>query len=231
MMQDTRGPDAQTPVRGAAVCLLSGGMDSYVAAAIAQRDGWRLFCLSVAYGQRHRRELESAQKVAQVLGADHRIVSLDLSWAKSSLTDLSAEVPDAETSGIPSTYVPARNTIFISLGLALAETIDADAIVVGVNAVDYSGYPDCRPEYLDAFQNLINLAAKKTVEGGSLVLLAPLARMSKAQIVRAGVSLGLDFSLTWSCYRNGERPCGRCPSCRLRRKGFAEAGIPDPLER
>ncbi len=195
-----------------AVSLVSGGMDSFVASALAKRDGWELVCLTVSYGQRHRRELSSAKRIAEFLGAPHRVVSLDLSWTHSALTDGSVPVPDSETSGIPPTYVPARNTIFISLALALAETLDAGAIVLGVTAVDYSGYPDCRPEYLAAFQSLINLATKKTVEGGSIRLLAPVVGMSKAQIVAEGVRLGLDFSLSWSCYRGGERPCGACPS-------------------
>jgi len=211
-----------------AICLLSGGLDSFVAAGIA-RGRYRISALTVAYGQRHRREVESARSIAAFLGAEeHRIVELDLSWLAGALTDPTIGIPRRAAEGIPPTYVPARNTIFISLALAYAETTAADAVVLGINSVDYSGYPDCRPEYLEAFQRLVSLALKKTVEGGEILLYAPLLHLSKAEIVREGVRLGLDLSLSWSCYEGGDRPCGRCPSCRIRAEGFREAGIADP---
>ena len=219
------------PRRTTAVCLVSGGMDSFVAAAVAREEGWQPFCLTVSYGQRHRREIACARRIAAFLGAGHRVVSLDLSWTRSALTDRSVPVPDGETAGIPPTYVPARNTIFISLALACAEVLDAGAIFTGMTAVDFSGYPDCRPDYLAAFQALVDRATKKTAEGGTIVLRAPLLELSKAEIVRLGIRLGLDFSITWSCYRGGRKPCGRCPSCLLRARGFSEAGVPDPLLR
>lgn len=211
--------------------LLSGGLDSATVLAMASRDGWRCHALTVDYGQRHRAEIDAAAKVARASGAvEHRIVSLDLRvFGGSALTDSSIGLPTAPTAGIPVTYVPARNTIFLSLALAYAEVRDADAIFTGANAVDYSGYPDCRPEFITAFETLANLATKRAVEGAPVSIRAPIVRMSKADIVRAGAALGVDFSLTVSCYDADSegRACGRCEACRLRREGFAGAGIAD----
>ncbi len=216
---------------GPAVVLLSGGMDSATALAIAHHRGHRpLYALSLQYGQRHAREVKAAQAVARHYGA--RSIVLDVPLARvapSALTRRSVSVPldrpDAEIGkGIPPTYVPARNTVFLSLALALAESTRATAIYLGVNAIDYSGYPDCRPEYLRAFRRLARLATASGVEGrGAPRIEAPLLRMTKADIVRTGTRLGVPWDLTWSCYRGGARPCGRCDSCRLRAKGFAEA--------
>lgn len=215
-----------------AVCLVSGGMDSFVAAALARSQGYRIFCLSFDYGQKNRKELLAAKKVAVFLKAEkHFILPVDLSWAKSALTDKKIGIPGRVKAGIPATYVPARNTIFISLALAFAENIKAEAIFIGVNSIDYSGYPDCRPEYIRRFQKLIDVATRSTAEGRRLLLKTPLLFLSKAEIVRKGISLGLDFSLTWSCYRGKKKPCGKCPSCILRKRGFRKAGVPDPLIR
>ena len=220
-----------------AVVLLSGGLDSATAAAWAVARGLALSALSVDYGQRHRVELDAARDVARALGiADHVVVKVDLAaFGGSALVDPAIAVPhgrsDAEIShGIPATYVPARNTVFLSLALAMAETRGADAIVLGINAVDYSGYPDCRPEYLEAFARMATLATKAGVEGKPLEFLAPLVDLSKEAIIRLGLSLGLDYGLTTSCYDplpNG-RPCGTCDSCRIRAAGFAAAGAADP---
>jgi 7-cyano-7-deazaguanine synthase len=218
-----------------AVVLLSGGLDSCTAAAIAARLGYQLYALTVRYGQVHAREVEAARNVARALGVV-RHVELDVNLAAfggSSLVgdgDIPKDRVLEDEPAIPSTYVPARNTIFLSLGLAWAEVVGAEAIVIGVNALDYSGYPDCRPEYLVAFERLAALATRAGVEGSRLQILAPLLHLSKADIVRTGVSLGLDYGLTHSCYAPGPggRPCGRCDSCQLRARGFAEAGIPDP---
>ncbi|MBN1395962.1 MAG: 7-cyano-7-deazaguanine synthase QueC [Pirellulales bacterium] len=222
-----------------AVILLSGGLDSATTAAIAKREGFSLHALSVDYGQRHRFELEAAGRVAEALGAcRHSIVSVDLAlFGGSALTDR-LEVPkDREVerlSGeIPLTYVPARNTVLLSLALAYAETIGAADIYIGVNAVDYSGYPDCRPEFIAAFDELANLATKAGVEGRlKFKIHAPLIDLSKAQIIRRGVELGVDYSLTHSCYDPAPNglACGRCDACRLRRQGFAEAGLTDPIK-
>jgi len=222
-----------------AVILLSGGLDSATAAAIARQQGFTLYALSVDYGQRHRFELTSARRVAQSLGMRrHVVLSVDLSqFGGSALTD-AIDVPkdrDAEamSHGIPATYVPARNTVLLSLALAYAETVGAADIFLGVNAVDYSGYPDCRPEYIAAFATLAKLATKAGVEGRlKFAIHAPLIHWSKAEIIRRGTGLGVDYSLTHSCYDpdpNGVS-CGRCDACLLRRKGFAEAGLVDPLE-
>ena len=216
-----------------AVVLLSGGMDSATVLAIARSEGHECHCLTVDYGQRHRAELAAAGRVARSLAAsEHRVVDLDLTgFGGSALTDASIEVPTrGPESGIPLTYVPARNTIFLSLALALAEVTGSDAIFTGANAVDYSGYPDCRPEYLAAFEALANLATRRAVEGEPVAIKAPIVHMSKADIVRRGHDLGVDFSLTVSCYNADPqgRACGRCEACRLRREGFREAGIGDP---
>lgn len=213
-----------------AVCLVSGGMDSFVAAAIAQKQGYKIFCLSFDYGQRNNREILSARKIARFLKAEkHFLIPLDLSWSKSALVDRKRNLPQKINPGIPVTYVPARNTIFLSVALGLAESIRAQSIFIGVNAIDYSGYPDCRPEYIRRFQKLMNVATKTAIQGRKIILKAPLLFLSKAQIVKKGISLGLDFSLTWSCYRGGKKPCGKCASCLLRARGFQEVGICDPI--
>lgn len=217
---------------GNAVVLVSGGLDSATVLAIAGGGGWRCHALSIDYGQRHRSELEAARRVAHSLGAhEHRMAAIDLTlFGGSALTDPSIEVPTEPSAGIPVTYVPARNTIFLALAMAYAEVVEADAVFTGANAIDYSGYPDCRPEYLKAFERMANLATKRAVEGHRLAIEAPLARMTKAQIIREGAERGVDFSLTVSCYNADAegRACGRCDSCRLRRDGFAAAGIADP---
>ncbi len=219
------------------VVLLSGGLDSATAAAWAIGPGYTLAALSIDYGQRHAVELAAACDVAKALGTtDHVTLRVDLAaFGGSTLVDATAAVPKGRTdteigTGIPSTYVPARNTVFLSLALALAETREAEGIVLGVNAIDYSGYPDCRPEYLAAFQTLAALATKIGVEGHAPRLLAPLVEFSKSEIIRLGHSLGLDYGLTSSCYDPGPRgePCGECDSCRLRAAGFAAAGLDDP---
>ncbi len=216
----------------AAVVLLSGGLDSATCLAIARAQGFEPLCLSIDYGQRHAIELERAKQIAQAAGAPLRIVSLDLrAIGGSALTD-EIPVPKApETvSGIPTTYVPARNTIFLSLALGLAEVVGARDIFIGVNAIDYSGYPDCRPEFIRAFESLARLATKAGVEGARFSIHAPLSGMNKAQIIREGIRLGVDYAATHSCYDPAPdgRACGQCDSCRLRRRGFAEAGVPDP---
>ena len=199
---------------------------------MAVKDGWRCHALTVDYGQRHRSELQAAANVARSLGAiEHRVVPLDLRvFGGSALTDSSIALPQALAPGIPVTYVPARNTIFLALALAYAEVSDADAIFTGANAVDYSGYPDCRPDFISAFETLANLATKRAVEGEPVAILAPIVRMTKADIVRAGIEHGVDFSITVSCYDADAEglACGRCDACRLRREGFAAAGVPDP---
>jgi 7-cyano-7-deazaguanine synthase len=218
-----------------AIVLLSGGLDSYTAAALARRDGFDLYALTILYGQRHAQEVESARAVARAIGVtQHLELPIDLRAIGGSSLTSGAEVPrDRELSSteIPSTYVPARNTIFLSLALAWAEVVGATDIVIGVNALDYSGYPDCRPEFVRAFEQLATVATRAGVEGARFRVQTPLISLSKADIIRRGVELGLDYGLTHSCYdpaANG-RPCGRCDSCVLRAKGFAEAGVSDPL--
>lgn len=214
-----------------AVVLVSGGMDSAVVLAIAREQGFAVHALSVSYGQRHTSELEAADRVAGQLGAVvHKTVGVDLrAFGGSALTD-DIEVPDAGGPGIPVTYVPARNTIMLSLALGWAEVLGANDIFCGVNAVDYSGYPDCRPEFVEAFERLANLATKAGVEGAGIRVHAPLQRMGKDEIVREGLRLGVDFSDTVSCYRADDagRACGHCDACRLRAEGFAAAGVVDP---
>jgi 7-cyano-7-deazaguanine synthase len=223
-------------VSESAVLLLSGGLDSYTAGAMAARDGYGLFALTVRYGQVHAREIDAARRVAQALGTrGHIELDVDLAAFGGSALVGQGAIPkdrDLDDRGeIPSTYVPARNTVFLSLALAWAETVQARAIVIGVNALDSSGYPDCRPEYLEAFERLAALATRAGVEGSPLRVLAPLLRLTKAEIIRHGLALGLDYGLTHSCYDPGldGRPCGRCDSCRLRARGFLEAGATDPL--
>jgi len=232
-----------------AVVLLSGGLDSTTAAALARREGWELYGLTLRYGQVHARELEAARRVADALGFVECIeLDVDLSlFGGSSLTGSGAipkdrildeaarssnsPITQSPNSPIPSTYVPARNTVFLALALAWSEVLGAERIVIGVNALDYSGYPDCRPEYIAAFEYLASLATKAGVEGRPLRVWAPLQHLTKAGIIRVGLDLGLDYGLTHSCYdpTPDGRPCGRCDSCQLRARGFAEAGVPDPL--
>ena len=220
-----------------AVILLSGGLDSATALAWSRAQGWECYALSVAYGQRHSAELDAAVQVASALGArEHRVMRVDLgALGGSALTDTAITVPEGMGSkpsalGIPVTYVPARNTVLLSLALAWAEVLEAQCIVVGVNAVDYSGYPDCRPEYIAAFQTLAHLATKAGVEGHALRVQAPLISWTKSQIIQAGMRLGVDYGMTVSCYQADAegRACGRCDSCRLRREGFAAASVADP---
>jgi 7-cyano-7-deazaguanine synthase len=218
-----------------AVVLLSGGLDSYTAAAVAAARGDELCALTFRYGQVHRRELEAARRVAAALAVSrHLVLDIDLAAIGGSSLTGSGEIPKdrpLDTPGIPSTYVPARNTIFLAIALGWAEAIGADTIVLGINAVDYSGYPDCRPEFLNAFEALAALATRAGVEGRPIRIEAPLVGSSKAAIIRAGLDLGLDYGLTHSCYDPlpDGAPCGRCDSCRLRAAGFAEAGAADPL--
>lgn len=215
-----------------AVVLVSGGLDSTTVLAIARSQGYECYTLSFDYGQRHRAELAAAERTSSSLGAkEHKVVALDMrTIGGSALTDDSIDVPEEQTEGIPVTYVPARNTVFLSIALGWAEVLDADDIFIGVNAVDYSGYPDCRPAFVDAFEKLANLATKAGVEGHSLRIHAPLMTMGKDEIVKLGSELGVDYSQTVSCYQanlEGEA-CGKCDSCRLRREGFEVAGLSDP---
>ncbi|HET7650566.1 MAG TPA: 7-cyano-7-deazaguanine synthase QueC [Gammaproteobacteria bacterium] len=215
-----------------AVVLVSGGLDSATTLAIARHQGYACHALSFAYGQRHHTELAAASAVAGALGAvEHKTVSLDLSAiGGSALTDPTIAVPESPSAGIPVTYVPARNTVFLAVAVGWAEVLDAQDIFIGVNAVDYSGYPDCRPEFIAAFERVANLGTRAGVEGRSLRMHAPLIDWSKAEIIRRGVALGVDYAMTVSCYSADAegRACGRCDSCRLRREGFREAGIADP---
>ena len=216
---------------------MSGGLDSYTAAAIARSEGFALYALTIHYGQRHAAEIEAARRVAAALGVTkHLELAIDLRAMGGSALTSDEPVPrdrDVSAPGIPATYVPARNTIFLSLALGWAEVIGASAIVIGANAIDYSGYPDCRPEYLEAFERLAALATRAGIEGRRFTVLAPLLHLSKADIVRRGAALGLDYGMTHSCYAPGPagEPCGRCDSCRLRARGFAEAGLEDPVSR
>ena len=215
-----------------AVVLLSGGLDSATVLAIARSQGYTCYCLSLDYHQRHVAELDAAAQVATALGASaHRTAQLDLSmFGGSALTDTDIAVPQTPSVGIPVTYVPARNTIMLSLALAWAEVLDARDIFIGVNALDYSGYPDCRAEYVEAFQRMANLATKSAVEGRTITVHAPLIEMSKAEIITRGTELGVDYGMTISCYQADAtgRACGLCDSCRLRKQGFVAAGISDP---
>ncbi|MGH8727080.1 MAG: 7-cyano-7-deazaguanine synthase QueC [Burkholderiales bacterium] len=218
-------------MRRKAIVLLSGGLDSAVTLALA-REEFSCFCLTADYGQRHRVELDAAPRVARALGADeHKVFEIDFSMFRgSALTDQNIAVPLAPSEGIPVTYVPARNTIFLSLALAYAEVRDANDIFIGANAIDYSGYPDCRPEYIAAFQNMANLATKSAIEGRPIKIHAPLINLSKAEIIRRGTELKVDFGLTVSCYQATKQgaACGMCDACRLRAEGFRQAGISDP---
>lgn len=224
-------PASNVSLARRAVVLLSGGLDSATVLAIARSDGYECYALSVEYGQRHSVELKAAQRIAAALGArEHRTMRVDLAGiGGSALTDAAAPLPESPQPGIPATYVPARNTLFLSLALGWAEVLGAGDIFVGVNAVDYSGYPDCRPEYIAAFAQLAQLATKAGVMGARFAIHAPLIEMSKAQIIRAGLELGVDFGATISCYQADAdgRACGKCDSCRLRAAGFAAANTPD----
>jgi len=215
-----------------AVVLVSGGLDSSTVLAMAIQQGYRCYTLSFDYGQRHRSELEAAMRVSELMKVEeHKIVRLDLGTiGGSALTDTTIDVPEQETTGIPVTYVPARNTVFLSIALGWAEVLEADTIFLGVNAVDYSGYPDCRPEYISSFEAMANLATRAGVEGSKLSIQAPLIDMTKGEIIGAGAALGVDYSQTVSCYQASLEglACGKCDSCRLRLEGFNQAGISDP---
>ncbi|WP_443192050.1 7-cyano-7-deazaguanine synthase QueC [Pseudomonas indica] len=215
-----------------AVILLSGGLDSATVVALARAQGYACYSMSFDYGQRHRAELKAAERVARQLGvSEHKVVGLNLNGiGGSALTDESIAVPESPTEGIPVTYVPARNTVFLALALGWAEVLGARDIFIGVNAVDYSGYPDCRPEFIEAFERMANLATKAGVEGQGFRIQAPLQNLSKADIIQAGVRHGVDYALTVSCYQADEagNACGKCDSCRLRAAGFSAAGVADP---
>ena len=224
--------EREGPAPRKAVVLVSGGLDSATVLAIADHQGYACYALSIEYGQRHRVEVEAAARVAASVGVvQHRTMRIDLAaFGGSALTDHSLAVPDVPTPGVPITYVPARNSVFLALALAWAETLDARDIFIGVNAVDYSGYPDCRPEFIAAFGELANVATRVGSEGGRFEIHAPLIELGKAQIIERGTELGVDYAQTVSCYQptaHGDA-CGRCDSCRLRRAGFAAAGLPDP---
>ena len=215
-----------------AIVLVSGGLDSATCLALASQQGYACYALSFDYGQRSRSELNAARRVAEAAGVkDNKLVSLGLdALGGSALTDTSIAVPEGGTEGIPVTYVPARNTVFLSYGLAWAEVLDADALFIGVNSLDYSGYPDCRPEFIEAYARMMNLATKKGVEGGEISLQTPLIHLSKAEIIKTGIRLGVDYSLTVSCYQADEdgAACGVCDSCLLRKAGLRDAGVEDP---
>jgi len=220
-----------------AVCLVSGGLDSCVSTFIAKNEGYDIYALSFNYGQRHKKEIECAKDIiSEVKTKDHIVFDLDLHrFGKSSLVDISLKIPknyNLENIGknIPSTYVPARNTIFLSIALAYAETVDADAIFIGATSQDYSGYPDCRPEYIKSYQKMADLATKRGIEGNSIIIEAPLLYLTKAEIIKKGLDLQVPFKKTWSCYKGDKKACGRCDSCLLRLKGFKEAGSHDPIE-
>jgi 7-cyano-7-deazaguanine synthase len=211
------------------VALISGGIDSFVAAAYEKSKGSIIYALSVDYGQIHKKEIESAEKIGKFLEVkQHKFIKIDLSWLPSSLIDRNYK-PEKK-SEIPPTYVPARNIIFLSLALAYAESIDADSIIIGVHCLDYSGYPDCRPKFIEAFQKVVDTGIKKSVEGGKIFIRTPLILMKKSEIIKLGAKLGLDFSITWSCYKGEDKACGECDSCKIRIRAFSEAGLKDPIE-
>lgn len=217
-----------------AVCLLSGGLDSATALYVARSEGFRLTALTFHYGQKHSQEIDCAQQLALALNIPHFVLPIQLPWKGTSLIDPAIPIPTDRSeeqmqAGIPSTYVPARNSIFLALAASCAEAEGAEAIFIGANALDYSGYPDCRPEYFETFQEMIRLGTKAGIEGRKMEIQAPLLRLSKKEIILLGVQLGVPFEKTWSCYRGQEMPCGKCDSCLLRAKGFREAGFQDPL--
>lgn len=216
-----------------AVCLLSGGLDSTTALYAACQDGFEVTALTLHYGQLHAKEIEFAKKTAAALKLPHHLVSFQMPWKGSSLLDVSIPVPvnrdeNAMGADIPSTYVPARNSIFLTLAASCAEAAGADSIFIGANVLDYSGYPDCRPEFFDAFGKMIKLGTKAGIEGQGIKIYAPLLNLNKKEIIQLGLKLKVPFEMTWSCYQGKNVPCGNCDSCKLRAKGFAEAGIPDP---
>lgn len=216
-----------------AVVLLSGGLDSATTLAIALDDGYDVHALSFDYGQKHKKELEAAKRIAGHYKVKHKIVKIDLSWAKSAITDKKIKIPEKRKNigkDIPVTYVPARNMIMLSFALAYAETINTDAVFIGANAIDYSGYPDCRPEFYRAFQKVAELGTKKGIESKAIQIKYPLINMSKSEIIKKGISLKVPYHLTWSCYKGKKKACGKCDSCILRLKGFEEAGYDDPVE-
>jgi len=211
-----------------AVVLLSGGLDSATVLYMARKKRFECLCLIFDYGQRHRKEIEAAKRIARVSGSRYRVIKLDLPLSSSSLTNKKIAIRKGKQ-GIPPTYVPARNTIFLSIALSIAEDTNATAVFIGANALDYSGYPDCRPEYYQAFRKLVRLATKTGREGKEIKIYTPLINLTKARIIRTGIKLGVPYELTWSCYRGGKKPCGSCDSCYYRQKGFQEAGIKDLL--
>lgn len=214
-----------------AVILLSGGLDSATTLYLAKEKGYQCFCLIFDYGQRHKKEINSAKKIAQAAGSIWQVIKIALPWKGSSLLDRRTPVSSIryQVSGIPLTYVPGRNIIFLSFALSYAEAIKAEAICIGANAIDYSGYPDCRPEFYQAFIQAARLGTKFAVEGQPIRILTPLIQKTKAQIIKLGMKLGVPYALTWSCYEGGKLPCGKCDSCRFRAKGFREAGLSDPI--
>ena len=224
------------PAGRQAIVLLSGGLDSATTLFLAQEKGFQCSCLIFDYGQRHKREIESAKKIAQIVHCPYKIVKFDFPWKGSALLDKKTRIPEHKSTRtqeqkntIPSTYVPARNIIFLSLALSFAEAVKAEAIFIGANAVDFSGYPDCRPEFYRAFKKAADSGTKSGVEGRKIRIETPLISKTKAKIIKIGKSLGVPFGLTWSCYAGGNKPCGRCDSCYFRAKGFKEAGVKDPL--
>ena len=226
-----------SPNRQKAVVLLSGGIDSSTTLYLAKKQGYKVSCLIFDYGQRHKRELDSAKRIAQKARCKYFLIKVDLPWKGSAILDRRIAIPKPENPKtrkpenlIPATYVPARNTIFLSFGLSFAEAIGARTIFIGANAIDFSGYPDCRPNYIKEFNRLAKLATKTGIEGCTIKISAPLINKSKAKIIKLGKSLGVPYQLTWSCYKGGKFPCNRCDSCLIRAKGFREAGIIDPLE-
>lgn len=217
------------PADRQAVVLLSGGLDSAVTLYIAKDKGYRPLCLIFDYGQRHRCEIESAKKIAQIARCRFKVLKIDLTHKKSALLDQHLELPKHASLGIPATYVPARNIIFLSFALSFAETLGESAVFIGAHAEDYSGYPDCRPEFFRAFERMVKLGTKSGVEGKEIKIFTPLINKKKSEIIREGLRLGVPFGLTWSCYKGGRLPCGKCDSCYYRAKGFRELGIEDPL--
>ena len=221
-------------IRRQAICLLSGGLDSATALFVAHEEGFTPLALTINYGQLHKKELESAKRIAKHLGIEHEIISISMPWGGSALLDSKIKIPENRSvdqipNEIPVTYVPARNTIFLSLAASFAEARKAETIFIGANALDYSGYPDCRPEYFTAFESLIKKGTKCGIEGKAIAIKTPLIQMKKSEIILKAQKLGVPLELTWSCYKDGEFPCGVCDSCLLREKGFKEAGISDPL--
>lgn len=224
-----RNNEESLPAGRQAVVLLSGGLDSAVTLYIARDKGYQPLCLVFDYGQRHRREIESAEKIAQIAGCHFKVLKIDLTHKRSALLDQHLELPKHASPGIPATYVPARNIIFLSFALSFAEALGESAVFIGAHAEDYSGYPDCRPEFFRAFERMSKVGTKSGVEGKEIKIFTPLINKKKSEIIREGLRLSVPFALTWSCYRGGRRPCNKCDSCYYRAKGFRELGIKDPL--